>query len=46
MERRVLSVLVANLFLAAAPAAAQDAMEWSGSVSAGVRHVDSDAQDP
>jgi MtrB/PioB family decaheme-associated outer membrane protein len=28
------------------PAAAQERMEWSGSVSAGVRHVDSDARDP
>ena len=45
MKRTLLSALVANAFLAA-PAAAQEAMEWSGSVSAGVRNVDSDAQDP
>jgi MtrB/PioB family decaheme-associated outer membrane protein len=45
MKRTVLSVLVANAFVAL-PAAAQDAMEWSGSASVGIRHVDSDAQDP
>jgi hypothetical protein len=46
MKPRLLSVLVANLFVAAAPALAQDAMEWSGSVSAGIRYVENDAQDP
>jgi MtrB/PioB family decaheme-associated outer membrane protein len=46
MKRRLLSVLVANAFLAAAPAAAQDAMEWSGSASVGARQVDTDAVDP
>ena len=45
MKRTLLSVVVANAFIAA-PALAQEAMEWSGSVSAGVRNVDSDAQDP
>jgi MtrB/PioB family decaheme-associated outer membrane protein len=47
MKPRLLSVLVANLFVAAAPALAQDVTEWSGSVSAGIRYVDSDdARDP
>jgi len=46
MNRRILSVLVANLFVAAPSAFAQDAMEWSGSASIGARHVDSDARDP
>jgi MtrB/PioB family decaheme-associated outer membrane protein len=49
MKPKLLSVLVANLFVAAAPALAQDApppQQWSGSVSAGIRYVDNDAQDP
>jgi MtrB/PioB family decaheme-associated outer membrane protein len=46
MKPRLLSVLVANLFLGTLPAAAQDAMEWSGSASVGARYVDSDARDP
>ncbi|HEX2334054.1 MAG TPA: MtrB/PioB family decaheme-associated outer membrane protein [Burkholderiales bacterium] len=45
MKPRLLSVLVANLFVAA-PALAQDAAEWSGSVSAGIRYIEKDAQDP
>jgi MtrB/PioB family decaheme-associated outer membrane protein len=46
MKPRLLSVLVANLFVAAAPALAQEGMETSGSVSAGIRYVDNDAADP
>jgi MtrB/PioB family decaheme-associated outer membrane protein len=46
MKPRLLSVLVANLFVAASPAFAQDAMEWSGSVGAGIRYVDNNAADP
>jgi MtrB/PioB family decaheme-associated outer membrane protein len=48
MKPRLLSVLIANLFVAAAaaPALAQQSTEWSGSVSAGVRYVDNDAADP
>jgi MtrB/PioB family decaheme-associated outer membrane protein len=47
MKPRLLSVLVANLFVAAPPALAQDAQpQWSGSVSAGARYVDNDARDP
>jgi len=43
MKRTLVAVLAG---LAMPMAAAQDAMEWSGSVSAGARHVDSDAKDP
>ena len=46
MKPRLLPVLVAGLFLAAAPAIAQEAMEWSGSASLGARHVETDALDP
>ena len=46
MKPKLLSVLVANLFVAAAPALAQEGMETSGSVSAGIRYVDNDAADP
>ena len=41
--RRAIAAVLAGLMI---PAAAQDRMEWSGSVSAGARHVDSDARDP
>ena len=43
MKRMLVAVLAG---LAMPMAAAQDAMEWSGSVSAGARGVDSDAKDP
>jgi MtrB/PioB family decaheme-associated outer membrane protein len=46
MKPQLLSVLIANLFVAAAPALAQDVTEWTGSVSAGIRYVDNDAADP
>jgi MtrB/PioB family decaheme-associated outer membrane protein len=44
MTRRLIPLLAAGLF-AAAPAAAQEAMEWTGSASAGIRYVDDDAKD-
>jgi hypothetical protein len=46
MKPRLISILVANLFVASSPVFAADGgVEWSGSVSAGARHVEDKATD-
>jgi MtrB/PioB family decaheme-associated outer membrane protein len=48
MKPRLISILVANLFVASSPLFAADGgMDWTGSsVSIGARHVDDKARDP
>lgn len=47
MKPKLISILVANLFVASLPVFAADGgMEWSGSVSVGGRHVNDNAADP
>jgi MtrB/PioB family decaheme-associated outer membrane protein len=46
MERKLLSLLVAGLFVPALAGAQEAQSEWSGSVTLGVRHITQNANDP